>query len=303
MQAGQPGDDRVGDADRQHARVAGDAQGLEREHREAESGRAPGWRRPGTPEPQAGGERARARRRGSARRSHRAPPARASRGCGRRRPSRSAAAKRPASANRSAGTFASARVERGLDRWRDGFPQRGAPTGTGSVSRRATMPARWDRCTAARRPSISYSTQSEGVDVGRRPTAWIAHRLLGAHVRRRPQRQAGGGQRVGLGTRLHQLGDAEVGQQRVALAEQDVLRLHVPVHNPVPVGAVERVGDLARRWRGPRAREAAARAPCGPGGSRPPRRASCTTAAGRPARPRRRRCRGRAGCWDAAAVR
>ena len=40
--------------------------------------------------------------------------------------------------------------------------------------------------------------------------------------------------------------DAEVRHHRVALGEQDVLRLDVAVHDAVAVRVVERVGHLAR---------------------------------------------------------
>ena len=39
--------------------------------------------------------------------------------------------------------------------------------------------------------------------------------------------------------------DAEVGHQRAAVVQQDVLGLDVAVNHPVPVGVVERVGHLA----------------------------------------------------------
>ena len=38
--------------------------------------------------------------------------------------------------------------------------------------------------------------------------------------------------------------DAEVGDQRVALREQDVLGLHVAMDQPLPVGVVQRLADL-----------------------------------------------------------
>ena len=42
-------------------------------------------------------------------------------------------------------------------------------------------------------------------------------------------------------------GDAEVGDDRVAVGEQDVLGLDVAVDHPAPVGVVQRVGHLRRR--------------------------------------------------------
>jgi hypothetical protein len=80
------------------------------------------------------------------------------------------------------------------------------------------------------------------VDVGSRVHRWIAGRLFGTHVRRGSQRETRGGE-PSVVVR-HQLGDAEVGQQRVAAAEQNVLRLHVPVDDALAPGPDEGVGDL-----------------------------------------------------------
>ena len=67
--------------------------------------------------------------------------------------------------------------------------------------------------------------------------------------------------------------DAEVGHDRVALLEQDVLRLDVPVDDLLPVGVVERVGNLTgeaerlrRRRAGPPAQPVAQRAAFDVGG-------------------------------------
>ena len=38
--------------------------------------------------------------------------------------------------------------------------------------------------------------------------------------------------------------DAEIGQQRVIVGEQDVLRLHIAVHEPVAVRVVQASADL-----------------------------------------------------------
>ena len=40
--------------------------------------------------------------------------------------------------------------------------------------------------------------------------------------------------------------DAEVGHERVPALEQHVLRLHVAVHDAMPVRVLERIGHLAR---------------------------------------------------------
>ena len=73
----------------------------------------------------------------------------------------------------------------------------------------------------------------------------LAHRLLGTHVVRRAERHAGfshpGAARLARGQSY-----AEVGHERAAVVEQDVLRLDVPVDHAVAVGVVERRGHLAR---------------------------------------------------------
>ena len=45
---------------------------------------------------------------------------------------------------------------------------------------------------------------------------------------------------------LHGQGDAEVGDQRAAVVQQDVLGLDVAVDHAMPVGVVEGAGDLGR---------------------------------------------------------
>ena len=78
-----------------------------------------------------------------------------------------------------------------------------------------------------------------------RPSSGIARCLLRAHVGRRPHQHADLGEpgfrRRGDGPR-----HAEVGDDRVALLDQDVLGLDVAVHDPLPVRVVEGVGRLAR---------------------------------------------------------
>jgi hypothetical protein len=90
----------------------------------------------------------------------------------------------------------------------------------------------------------------------------VAHGLLGRHVRRRPHRDAGGGEirvrrrRVlcGGGERL---GDTEVGDHSVPARQQHVLRLEVPVHDTPAVRVPERVGQLAHQAHRVRQRERA----------------------------------------------
>jgi hypothetical protein len=72
----------------------------------------------------------------------------------------------------------------------------------------------------------------------------LAHRLLGAHVGRGAEAHAGLGH---AGAPVRPRGgerDAEVGHERAAVVQQDVLGLDVPVDHPMPMRVVERVGHL-----------------------------------------------------------
>jgi hypothetical protein len=90
----------------------------------------------------------------------------------------------------------------------------------------------------------------EGVDVG--PAVDLAHgRLLGSHVLRGAGDHAGDGDPARA---LDDLGDPEVHEVHPApLVEQDVLRLHVAMDDPLVVGVVEGVRHPAED--GHRARE------------------------------------------------
>jgi hypothetical protein len=71
-----------------------------------------------------------------------------------------------------------------------------------------------------------------------------AARLLRADIALRTDRRTGGRQPRARG---HRLGDAEIRQHRPPLlVEQDVLRLHVPMHEARGVRVHERVGHLAQ---------------------------------------------------------
>ena len=70
----------------------------------------------------------------------------------------------------------------------------------------------------------------------------LAHRLLGRHVRRRAERHAGLGHAAAAGL-LHRERDAEVGDQRLAILQQDVLGLDVAMDDALRVGVTR--GQLA----------------------------------------------------------
>ena len=83
----------------------------------------------------------------------------------------------------------------------------------------------------------------EAVLVGPGVDLAFAFGLLGTHVGGGPHAQPGPGQPV-AGRDAHGPRDAEVRDQGVALREQDVLRLHVAMNQPFPVGVVERFAGL-----------------------------------------------------------
>ena len=83
------------------------------------------------------------------------------------------------------------------------------------------------------------------VEIGARVEVAGAARLLGTHVRRRADDDAGAGELRRL--RVGRPRDPEVRHQRAAVRrEQDVLRLHVPVDHPVLVGVVQAARHVAR---------------------------------------------------------
>jgi hypothetical protein len=97
-----------------------------------------------------------------------------------------------------------------------------------------------------RRPSEGFEQDAaQAVDVAAPIEIRLAGRLLGAHVHGATDDGPGVGQPPapagGRGP-----SDPKVGNDRVALFEQDVLGLDVAVDHPVAVGIVERVGYLAR---------------------------------------------------------
>jgi hypothetical protein len=137
----------------------------------------------------------------------------------------SAAPKCLAEANRSAGTVASARG------WLDQLS---------SHDRLRRGSGEW-------RVSGQHLVRdaAEGVDVAPDVRAGLARRLLGAHVKRRAQAQAG--LRQSLTACLAQRGrDAEVRDGCVPTGNQDVRGLDVPVDDAGVMSRPEAIGDFAR---------------------------------------------------------
>ena len=97
---------------------------------------------------------------------------------------------------------------------------------------------------------------SQAVDVRAAVDFTVSRGLLRAHVVRRPDRHARGGQCGRAGGRGEGLGDPEVRHYDAAPAslEQNVVRLHVPVDDAERVRRAERIGrlehDAARLLRG-----------------------------------------------------
>jgi hypothetical protein len=89
---------------------------------------------------------------------------------------------------------------------------------------------------------------AERVDVGPMVDVGIARGLLRRHVRRRADRDAGHRERGATGSCLRcgeRLRNAEVGHHRGAAAQQDVVRLDVPMHDAALVGVRKRARHVA----------------------------------------------------------
>ena len=85
---------------------------------------------------------------------------------------------------------------------------------------------------------------AQGVDVGTGGDLALAHGLLGAHVVRRAERHAGLGHSA-TARRGHGKRDTKIGDQRLAVVDQNVLGLDVAMDHPVAMGVVERARRLA----------------------------------------------------------
>ena len=85
---------------------------------------------------------------------------------------------------------------------------------------------------------------ADGVDVDPVIEVGVGGGLLGRHVGRGADGDAGGGERVPAGRLAHGLGHAEVHDQCVSPGQEHVVGLDVPVDHALRVRERERVGDL-----------------------------------------------------------
>src|SRR5215471_7879657 len=84
---------------------------------------------------------------------------------------------------------------------------------------------------------------AQGVDVAASVELTVAGGLLGTHVARGAERQAGFGHAVAAGGGYGQR-DTEIRDQGLAIMEENVLRFDIPVDHPVAVRVIERRRDL-----------------------------------------------------------
>ncbi len=98
--------------------------------------------------------------------------------------------------------------------------------------------------------SISWSTQARAYWSLRPSSLPVSARLFRAHVGRRADREPRLGDDVGARLEIAR-GDAEVGHERFALMEQDVLRLDVAVQDALAVGVVRAPAPPRERCEGP----------------------------------------------------
>jgi hypothetical protein len=84
--------------------------------------------------------------------------------------------------------------------------------------------------------------RAERVEIGARVDGAVARCLLGAHVLRCAQRQAGLCDTLPASL-AHRERDAKVGHQRLPVGQQHILRLQVAMDHAAPVRVVERLGN------------------------------------------------------------
>ena len=145
-------------------------------------------------------------------------------------------------AKRSAGALASA-VMSARSTPAGTVSRRVRTDGTGRLSRLAMIA--WAFGPGVGRFSGEHLVQhtAEGVEVAPAIEAPLSHGLLGAHVMRGAEPQAGLGQVLGVEL-PDGAGNAEIRDSRMATGKEDVLRLDVPVHHAVRVGVRQGIGHV-----------------------------------------------------------
>jgi hypothetical protein len=98
-----------------------------------------------------------------------------------------------------------------------------------------------------RRPPRQHLVQhaSQAVEVAAEVDRLGPAGLLGAHVGGGADRDAGPGHPLAPGL-AHRPGDAEIGQERMVLGQEDVLRLDVAMDQSLPMRVLEGVRHLTR---------------------------------------------------------
>ena len=97
----------------------------------------------------------------------------------------------------------------------------------------------------AREHLVAHDAQ--GVDVGAMIDVRVGRDLLRRHVGRGADRHAERGLGAGGGGVAQRARDAEIGDERVSVGEQHVVRLDVAMHDPGAVRLGERIGDFAKQ--------------------------------------------------------